>query len=84
MLKNKIYRNIESVLKKFHNFEKRSKKNILLQKSIQSAIYNTSEKNDVLFLLLVFSNKYKGFDQIIYYEYINEFIPKQTFNLSLT
>ena len=47
--KKKFYRNIESVLKKFLIFFKNSK-NLDLQKAVQSAIYNTSENEKILFV----------------------------------
>ena len=47
--KKKFYRNIESIIKKFLVFYKNSK-NLDLHRSIQSAIYNTSEKEKILFL----------------------------------
>ena len=47
--KKKFYRNIESVLKKFFIFFKNSK-NLNLHKAVQSAIYNTSENEKILFV----------------------------------
>ena len=47
--KKKFYRNIESVLKKFLIFFKNSK-NSNLQKAVQSAIYNTSKNEKILFV----------------------------------
>ena len=49
-IKRKFYRNLESVLRKFIIFQEKNKKNTYLQKAVQSAIYNTSPKGDVIFL----------------------------------
>ena len=48
-LKKRYYRIIESTIKKILNF-KNSSRSIDLQKTIQSAIYNTSDKEKILFL----------------------------------
>ena len=49
-IKRKFYRNLESVLRKFIIFQEKNKKNTHLQRAVQSAIYNTSPKGDVIFL----------------------------------
>ena len=48
-LKRRYYRIIESIIKKILNL-KHSSKNVNLQKTIQSAIYNASDKEKILFL----------------------------------
>ena len=48
--KKRFYRNLESLIRKFYTFQEKNKKNTYLQKAIQSAIYNTSPKGDIIFL----------------------------------